>query len=304
MLMRCLLGIVFVVPLFVCPQWVCPRARAADPLLRPGDRLAIVGGTLVERMQSYGALEAELQCRRPQWRLTVRNLGWSGDDVHGIARKRFDGPEDGFARLLEDIGTADPSVVLVAYGFAEASDGADAVGRLGAGLQRLAGQIRQQQRRVVLMMPFALPGFRTPDYDRWIRRCRRIVAEVGDQMDIPVITTDALVGPGQLSHDRLLPSGQGYRRLADQLADRLVGGRPCRAAADRLAGRIAEKNQLFFHRYRPQNETYLFLFRKHEQGNNAAEIPRFDSLVDQADQSIWEAAAAIGQAAGASERPQ
>ena len=30
---------------------------------------------------------------------------------------------------------------------------------------------------------------------------------------------------------------------------------------------INRKNRLFFHRYRPQNETYLYLFRKHEQGN-------------------------------------
>ena len=36
---------------------------------------------------------------------------------------------------------------------------------------------------------------------------------------------------------------------------------------------------LFFHRWRPQNITYLFGFRKHEQGNNAQEIPLFDPLV-------------------------
>lgn len=42
---------------------------------------------------------------------------------------------------------------------------------------------------------------------------------------------------------------------------------------------ILEKNTLFFHRWRPQNETYLFGFRKHEQGNNAVEIPQFDKLV-------------------------
>ena len=42
---------------------------------------------------------------------------------------------------------------------------------------------------------------------------------------------------------------------------------------------IVEKNQLYFYRWRPQNETYLFGFRKHEQGNNAREIPLFDPLV-------------------------
>ena len=52
---------------------------------------------------------------------------------------------------------------------------------------------------------------------------------------------------------------------------------------------INRKNRLFFHRYRPQNETYLYLFRKHEQGNNAVEIPQFDPLIKTADEAIWRA---------------
>lgn len=48
---------------------------------------------------------------------------------------------------------------------------------------------------------------------------------------------------------------------------------------EELRTAIGVKNELFFHRYRPQNETYLFLFRKHEQGNNAVEIPQFDPLI-------------------------
>ncbi|MFC1759014.1 SGNH/GDSL hydrolase family protein [Planctomycetota bacterium] len=51
------------------------------------------------------------------------------------------------------------------------------------------------------------------------------------------------------------------------------------AQVDLLRQTICRKNELFFHRWRPQNETYLFLFRKHEQGNNAVEIPKFDPLV-------------------------
>ncbi len=46
-----------------------------------------------------------------------------------------------------------------------------------------------------------------------------------------------------------------------------------------LRAAIKRKNVLFFDRWRPQNNTYLFGFRKHEQGNNAVEIPQFDPLV-------------------------
>lgn len=49
---------------------------------------------------------------------------------------------------------------------------------------------------------------------------------------------------------------------------------------------INRKNELYFYRWRPQNETYLFGFRKHEQGNNAREIPLFDPLVEEKEQEI------------------
>jgi len=55
-----------------------------------------------------------------------------------------------------------------------------------------------------------------------------------------------------------------------------------------LSQAINDKNTLFFHRYRPQNETYLFLFRKHEQGNNAVEIPQFDPLIAELEKKIAE----------------
>jgi putative membrane-bound dehydrogenase-like protein len=49
---------------------------------------------------------------------------------------------------------------------------------------------------------------------------------------------------------------------------------------------ILRKNELFFHRWRPANSTYLFGFRKHEQGQNAKEIPEFDPLIAEADAKI------------------
>ena len=55
---------------------------------------------------------------------------------------------------------------------------------------------------------------------------------------------------------------------------------------ERLRAVIDKKNELYFHRWRPQNETYLFGFRKHEQGNNAVEIPQFDPLVAEKEEEI------------------
>lgn len=56
---------------------------------------------------------------------------------------------------------------------------------------------------------------------------------------------------------------------------------------EELRESIVMKNELFFHRWRPQNQTYLFGFRKYEQGQNAKEIPMFDPLISQAEARIF-----------------
>jgi hypothetical protein len=56
--------------------------------------------------------------------------------------------------------------------------------------------------------------------------------------------------------------------------------------AEQLRQAIIAKNRLYFHRWRPENETYLFGFRKNEQGRNAKEIPEFDPLVTKAEGEV------------------
>lgn len=55
---------------------------------------------------------------------------------------------------------------------------------------------------------------------------------------------------------------------------------------DKLRAAIVRKNELYFHSWRPQNITYLFLFRKHEQGNNAKEVEEFRPLVEKLEAEI------------------
>lgn len=57
---------------------------------------------------------------------------------------------------------------------------------------------------------------------------------------------------------------------------------------EKLRKAIIEKNQLFFHQWRPQNFTYLFGFRKHEQGQNAKEVKEFDALIAAKEKEIAE----------------
>ena len=84
-------------------------------------------------------------------------------------------------------------------------------------------------------------------------------------------------------------AAEGYARTASQLVSALTPGKAKELKtgdADSLLQLIRKKNELFFHRWRPANWTYLFGFRKQEQGQNSVEIPKFDPLIAEWDARI------------------
>ena len=62
---------------------------------------------------------------------------------------------------------------------------------------------------------------------------------------------------------------KGVEVVAGPLADQ----------AEKLREVAVMKNMQFFNQWRPANETYIFGFRKNEQGQNAREIPMFDKPI-------------------------
>jgi lysophospholipase L1-like esterase len=106
------------------------------------------------------------------------------------------------------------------------------------------------------------------------------------QVANPALTEDG-VNHGDAGHAlvaRELVKGLGYPESPLSQKDN--------EALAKLRAAIIEKDRLFFHRWRPANETYLFLFRKHEQGQNAKEIPMFDPLIAEQEKKV-EAARAV-----------
>jgi len=81
--------------LLVGPIALLPApAGAAEPFeFKDGDRVVLLGNTLIEREQRYGYWETALTALHPNKDITFRNLGWSGDTVWGEARARFGGPQ-------------------------------------------------------------------------------------------------------------------------------------------------------------------------------------------------------------------
>jgi glucose/arabinose dehydrogenase len=74
----------------------------------------------------------------------------------------------------------------------------------------------------------------------------------------------------------------GYKAVAVAITDNLKFGNTDwldDPQTEALRQVILRKNEWWFHRSRPANMAYVFGFRKHEQGQNAGEIPQFDSLI-------------------------
>lgn len=84
-----------------------PR-KAPQPgplLLQKGDRLAICGDSITEQKMYSRLIETYLTACVPQWQITVRQYGWSGEKTDGFLR-----------RMERDCLTFKPTVATLAYG--------------------------------------------------------------------------------------------------------------------------------------------------------------------------------------------
>ncbi|MEX0742067.1 MAG: SGNH/GDSL hydrolase family protein [Phycisphaeraceae bacterium] len=365
----------------------------AEPQLeiQPGDRVLFVGNTLIERAQRYDYLELAITTRYPD--VTYRNLGWSGDTVYGEARAYFGSPADGFNHLKEHVHALEPTVLLVAYGLNESSQGEAGLEAFTEGLNRLLAMLSETGARIVLLSPLPHEQATSPvpdvspanaDIKLYSQRIAA-VAEAGGHAYVDLYTLMAelqVAPPMPLTNNGIHLTEAGYYHLAGvleaglgwprrqwhvhvdageieqaqgtqvqniredgasilfdvtddylpldlpdgleatrstHLPPRLLklsgiedgtyqlvidGNVIAEAGADAwakgveihagpsfqqaaaLREQILLKNKLFFHQFRPQNETYIRGFRKHEQGRHAADLPRFDPLIEEREVKI------------------
>jgi lysophospholipase L1-like esterase len=295
--------------------------------LKDGDRVVLLGSTLIEREQRYGYWETALTIRHPDRNISFRNLGWSGDTVWGEARAGFDTPKDGYRRLVEHALALKAKMLVLGYGTNESFAGPDGLGKFKQQYERLLDELAPAKSQYVLLAPMRLERLPTPLPDpaaanRNLDLYATAIKEIADRRRHRFVDLSAelerLPGrpKGPLTDDGMHLTALGYWQTAFGLerglgleplarraeakaatlpyppppaeSSRPSGNRPPPEIdqVERLRRAIVEKNRLYFHRWRPQNETYLFGFRKHEQGQNAREIPQFDPLVAKAEAEI------------------
>lgn len=281
---------------------VAVAAPPTDPVepfaLKDGDRVVWLGGTFIEREQSYSRFEEFLQLINRKPNLVFRNLAWSGDTVWGEARAAFDPPAKGYERLIALTKEAKPTVIVLAYGSNESFAGEAGVDAFRKQYERLMNDLASTNARFILLTPIPFengPGMgdvaaknkRLEAYNAAIRDVAKTKGAGLVDLYERMSQTEQQAKP--FTENGLHPSDEGYRRIA-----KLLWTPPILSKNDaELRARIAAKDELFFHRWRPQNETYLFGFRKHEQGKNAKDIVAFDPLIADAEKAIAERLKAI-----------
>jgi lysophospholipase L1-like esterase len=377
--------------LVVCVLLGTPAAAEMPFSLASGDRVVLLGNTLIEREQSHGYWEMALTRRFPQAAVVFRNLGWSGDTVWGHARAGFGSQAEGFRHLKEHVLVLKPTVLIIGYGTNESFDGAAGLPRFVAGLETLLETLAPTKARLILLSPLRQEnlGRPLPDptaHNKHLRMYADAVHDVAKKrnalfVDLFKLLPDGATGnpPAPLTDNGVHLTSWGYWKATAALEQGLglpetawqvtvrVGSRKARtegarveilqnrplqfrvteeflplapppapgssrSAAERglhirglpegrytltidekeictasatewaagvaihhgpeleqaeaLRKAIVAKNELYFHRWRPQNETYLFGFRKGEQGKNAVEIPQFDPLIEKKEAEI------------------
>lgn len=277
---------------------------------KDGDRVVLLGNTVIEREQRYSFFEPTLALALGDKKVTVRNLGWSGDTVFGHARSYFGPPTEGIERLTKHLEMLKPTVVILCYGSELAFERLGGLPEFISGYRSLLDLIREKSPgvRLAIMSPPPLENLPPPLPDQ--TDANKTLASLSDALknfalsqNCQFVDLFALMGgvpkagrtTKPLTENGVHYTEAGYAVLSAKLIEGLglAKSEATPVELDSLRRLVRRKDELFFDRWRPTNETYLFGFRKHEQGQNAKEIPMFDPLIEAADKKIQEQKATL-----------
>ncbi|MEW4529667.1 PVC-type heme-binding CxxCH protein [Maioricimonas sp. JC845] len=299
-------------------------APAAEPQLEiePNDKIVVIGNTLAERMQYFPHWETLLHSRFPEHNLTVRNLGWSADEV--ALRPRSKDFQDHGHTLLDH----QPDVILAFFGYNESFDGPTGVPEFERqltemlqGLKKLHYPTSTTDRgsqdarpqdgdgettktpRIALVSPIANEDLADRNIlaGTWnnanIEKYTAAMQRVAKEMDIPFVdlftpTKKLFAASSQpLTINGAHLGDEGYRQLAPILDEALFGPRPQSTPADMdaLLAEVKEKNLQHFYDYRAVNGYYIYGGRKKPFGvvNFPAEFEKLRKMVENRDRRIW-----------------
>ena len=232
--------------------------------IRKGDRIAIVGATLADRMQHDGWLEARLQARFPKENLVIRNLGYSGDELSLRLRSANFGTPD---QWLERVKA---NVIFAFFGYNESFAGE-------AGLKKFKDDLAKEidgwkgkkfdgenAPRVVVFSPIAFENTKSPHlpdgtkHNPNLKLYAEAMREVAQArgvvfVDLFAPTAEAYAKAAKpLTFNGAHLSPEGNRELAEIIEKGLFGNlnEPGAKAVETIRQAVLDKNHFWYNRYR------------------------------------------------------
>lgn len=283
------------------PATVPPAATSLPLKLNAGDRIALIGNTLLERSQEFGHFEALLHQRFPQHQLVVRHLAWSADTIDTQPRPA------NFADTEQHLTHEKTDVIFAAFGFNESFTGAEGLPEFRKKLSEYLAGLKSKSfngktaPHIVLISPIAnenIPGVAAADLNNariklYVAAMREVAREhqVGF-VDVFEATDKALQSPGSdLTVNGVHLTEEGDRLFSESLFRSLFGEEP-KTIAENLRAAIIDKNHQFFRRFRPLNTFYYTGGRNKAYGylDFLPAMRNFDLMVANRDRRIWDIA--------------
>lgn len=280
-------------------------ASADDHLsLQPGDRVAVVGNALAERLQQDGWFETYLQATHPESKLVVRNLGYSGDQVHYRPRAH-----EGFGDSDSHLANVQATVVFAFFGYNESfaenlEDYREQLGGWVDHLRRLTYLPDGKSPRVVLFSPIAHENLGSPllpdgkENNQRLATISRLTAEVAQEKNVPHVDLFNASLVWYAAADRPLTingihlEDAGNRTLARYFTSEVLKKQPALddAKLERLREVVMEKDRHWFNRYRAASGNDIWGSRSVQDGNHATlnrELLMLDVMTANRDQLVW-----------------
>jgi putative heme-binding domain-containing protein len=275
--------------------------------LNKGDRVALIGNTLLDRSQHFGYLEALLHSHFPKHELIVRNLCWSADTIDLQPRP------SNFANLDQHLTHEKVDVIIAAFGFNESFAGKDGLAEFEKSLATFLTGLKtkayngKSAPRVLLISPIAnenTAAVNAADMNNariqlYVDSMRRVAAQqkIGF-VDVFKPMQQAMSSPGtDLTINGCHLTEQGYATFGQKLFTQAFGISEADAQkyllnSDTLRGVIADRNQQFFRRYRPLNTFYYTGDRNKSYGylDFLPAMRNFDIMAANRDRRIWDIA--------------
>ena len=291
-----------------------PVAAADSIVLNPSDHIAIIGNNLADRMQHHGWLETYLQAEFPQHRLTIRNLGFTGDEVKTRPRSaNFGNPDQWLTKVKAD-------VVFCFFGYNESLRGPDGLPAFRKDLAGMLTGMKGQKYngksapRVVVFSPIGHENLNSPHLPDGSKNNRNLALytqamqqvcaaqkthfvdlfATSRQLYAENATHLTLNGIHMLDHGNRLLAGVIMRQLFGSTKSDLRDS----AEIEKLQAAVLEKSYHWFSRYRVVDGYNVFGGRSRLAwfGQSNADVMQremqiFDVMTGNRDQLIWAVAA-------------